>query len=167
MIRILLLTTAIAVGFAASATAQGLRGERPDFDALDLDGDGALSPAEVEAFRAGRTDERFATLDADGDGTITRAEMQAAPAARASARAERFATRFLREFDADGDGALTRAELESGARARQGDRQGRLFERVDADGDGTISEAEFAAIREAMGRHGPGRGRAGGGFFRQ
>jgi hypothetical protein len=51
----------------------------PDFDKLDLNGDGALSMA--EARRAGLAD-RFQKLDTSRDGRVTREEFAAAAASK-------------------------------------------------------------------------------------
>ncbi|MFN3662871.1 RNA polymerase subunit sigma-70 [Yoonia sp.] len=81
-------TTLIAAGLAAALTltagavmAQGHR-DRPDLAAMDTDGDGAVSLAEMTAYAQARAADRvermFARLDADEDGVITPAEFEAA-----------------------------------------------------------------------------------------
>ena len=71
---------------AGSAMAQGHR-DGPDLAAMDTDGDGAVSLAEMTAHAQARTAERvarmFEHLDADGDGVITEAEFAAAKERRA------------------------------------------------------------------------------------
>lgn len=52
------------------------RAMRARFDLLDVDGDGALSLAEL-GDRAPRLTERFAVIDADGDGRLAREELRA------------------------------------------------------------------------------------------
>jgi Ca2+-binding EF-hand superfamily protein len=142
--RIPFLICLIAIGGAMTvlpAAAQGLR-ERPAFSALDADGDGLLTPAELRAFGATRVETRFASADADGDGALTRGEVQAMLTQRAVDRVMR--------RDADGDGRLTLAELRTdGDRGRadgRGPVGGRMFDRADIDGDGRLSQAEWDAI---------------------
>ncbi len=144
-------TTLIAGLFLTAAAvplaAQGMggpggpegEGRRPTFEMLDADGDGKVTQAEIEAFRANR----FAEVDADGDGVVTLEEFTAQAVARAT---ERAAEMFGR-LDADGDGTLSRDVLE--ARGPRGPMdEGRMFARLDADGDGAISLEEFEAMKE-------------------
>ena len=66
---------------SGSVMAQGHR-DRPDLAAMDTDGDGAVSQAEMTAFAQMRAAERaarmFTRLDADADGLISAAEFEAA-----------------------------------------------------------------------------------------
>ncbi|QYX57919.1 calcium-binding protein [Roseovarius sp. SCSIO 43702] len=137
--RMILLATAVSLGYAGTAQA-GPGGERPTFEALDADGDGKITRAEMQAHR----DARFAEVDSDGDGKLSAAELEA----RMKARAERRAARMLERLDTDGDGAVSKAEME----ARRG---GDHMMRADGDGDGAISKAEFDAMKAQMKkRHG-------------
>jgi Ca2+-binding EF-hand superfamily protein len=94
------------------------------FDAIDANRDGQISPEEIRAFRrAGRLERGaggrqagakfelyFARADADGDGALSRAE------------AERGLPRVAEKFgriDRDGDGWLTREELQAWLAARR------------------------------------------------
>jgi len=119
-------------------------------------GDGALSRAELER-RSPRLARHFDAIDADGDGRVTAAEIRAwrrsgrARGDREPGRRARFDALF-RRADADGDGMLSRAEAHAAL-----PRLARKFERVDADGDGRITieeahawlDARRAAVRRA------------------
>jgi len=127
------------------ATEQGREERRTQrFAAMDTDGDGEISEAELEAARQRRKDEIEARLDTDGDGTVSEAE-------RAAARRERAEALHTR-LDGDGDGKLTAAELEHAPFRR--------FDPVAADdnGDGVVSVEELdKALQERGDRVGPWR----------
>ena len=147
MIKTWILTAAMAIGLGLSAEAQPRDGERFDFEAIDLDGNGLITPEELAA----QAEARFGRADANGDGLLSMEELAAAMAARReAARDERMARRF-EAMDADGDGFLSAEEL-----APPADRMARMFERADADGDGAISAEEAEEMRP-----GPRRGRHG------
>jgi hypothetical protein len=122
--------------------------EMPAFEEVDANGDGKLTPGEIDAHRTARA----AALDANGDGKISLEELTAAEAAKATERAQR----MMAARDADGDGVLTAAEL------MLPPVPDRMFEHMDADGDGAISKDEIEAARaqmaegrgDRMGRHG-------------
>ena len=123
---------------AAEAQPRHGGGQMFDFEATDLNGDGLIDAAELEALAA----TRFAEIDADGDGLVSAAELTAHGEARAAeARAER-AERMVARRDSDGDGQLSAEEM-----APEGDRLARMIERLDSDGDGAVSEAELAEMR--------------------
>lgn len=147
-------------GGPGMAMERGMRDAETMFDLLDADGDGLVTAAEIEAFRAAR----FAELDADGDGVISRQEFVDHAAARAGDRAGAMFDRL----DADGDGVLSRDAIE--ARRGAGPDAGWMMRRFDADGDGAISRDEVAGMRDrwmerregrgaGMGRHGDGQRR--------
>lgn len=64
------LTALMAVGFAASALAQGL----PAFEEVDANGDGTISADEASAIEG----LDLATADTNQDGVLDRAEYEAA-----------------------------------------------------------------------------------------
>ncbi len=140
------------------------RGDVPNMgplsiEALDADGDGAVTPAEVEARKAAR----FAQADADGDGGLSAEELVALEdIVRDEARAVRAAAQVA-TMDDNGDGLLQAVEIEERTPRLQP-----IFDRLDADGDGGISQAELDAARPARGEgfgpdEGPGGGRGHGG----
>ncbi len=124
---------------ATDASAQG----RPDFAALDADGNGSLTLEEMQA--AG--DVRFAGLDTDGNGVLSEAELLATANERA---AERVA-RMLERLDTNEDGGVSQAEMDV-VRRGGGEISERAFERIDADEDGAVSAEEFADAGERRGR---------------
>lgn len=139
------ITGTLIVALAVSAGAAYAKGagkfKAVEFEALDADGNGELSQAELDAHRAAR----FATADSNGDGVLSLQELQAAGHTKADERA----ARMIERFDANADGALSQDEM-PGPR-----KQGRMFTRMDADGNGTISQEEFAQARDRMKeRHG-------------
>ena len=123
-----------------------------DFDAVDADKDGKITPEEFKAHRAAA----MAAVDADADGKITADELVAHHLKQAEARARTMAPEMLKDLDADGDGAVTVTELQaSGPQLRA-----KMLRRIDTDGDGAVSKAELAAMqaRMAEGRGKPGHG---------
>jgi len=146
------------MGGAAGGMGGMMGGAGFDFAAVDSDGDGKLTEAEIRAHRQAG----IAGLDADGDGLISAAELSAQMMQRMQARAEAMAAARVARSDFDGDGKLSAAELLSPPMA------GRMLSRIDADGDGAITEAEIAEARAAMlARHGDGKARSRGGRMGQ
>jgi hypothetical protein len=136
----------VAVPLAAQAERGGdrhggMRGEH--MKAVDANGDGDISKAEVEAFQA----KIFAEADTNKDGSLTLAEMNAHhEAMEAKRKAERQQAMFAK-LDADGNGKVSQAEFASQSRAMRG------MERMDTDGDGTVTEEEREAARAKMKEH--------------
>ena len=115
------------------------------FDQLDADGDGRVSRAEMETYRA----ERLRSADRNGDGRLDPQEFETFWLEVTRPMRIR-AFQFL---DADGDGVVGAAELQ-----RPSDR---MFMRMDRDGDGYLtpmSAAERERMRERMREHGRERG---------
>ena len=98
------------------------------FDAIDANRDGQISPEEIRAFRRAGRGERKARGGAQGT--------QGSQGTRAGAKFEYYFTRA----DTDGDGALSRAEAERGL-----PRVAKKFERIDRDGDGRLTREEMQA----------------------
>lgn len=137
----------------------------PVLRALDADGDGEISKAEIEGAA-----KALAALDKNGDGKLTRDEIlpnfpgagfpgrpgaegrpgQPGPGGRGNP--EEIARR-LKEADKNGDGKISKEEAPDQLKER--------FDRIDSNGDGQIDEAElkvmFERMREAGGRPAGGR----------
>src|SRR5882724_12225351 len=106
------------------------------FKAMDLDGDGRLTPAE----HAAGARRMFVAMDANGDGKVTAAEMDAAQekvTGRKAGPSDMSSADKIKVVDTDGDGILTADEHATASRA--------MFEKMDTDKDGFVSKAEFAA----------------------
>lgn len=139
--------TAPAPAATAPQPAPGPRGPMPDFATLDADGNGAVTPEEMQAKAAAR----FAAADTDGDGGLSAAELQAQEDQRRAARLNR----MIAARDTNGDGLLQADEM-----APKGDRMTRMFDRIDTNKDGSIDAAEFeAAPRMGPGNHHDGHGK--------
>lgn len=136
-----------------------------DFAALDADGDGKITQAELDAHRKASV----AGFDTDGDGMISKEEATAFATAKVQAHITAMIDQQFAMRDLDGDGKLSAVEIVAPPA------RGRLFDLADADGDGAVSEAEFGAVKDRMqgmrgqgfgkvGRHG-GHGHSMGGWF--
>ena len=93
------------------------------FEEVDADGDGAVTQAEIDAYRTAQV----GGADADGDGSLALEEFQ-------TLWLERMRPRMVDAFqnlDEDGDGQITEAELDS--------RVDRMVARLDRDGDGALT----------------------------
>ncbi len=122
------------------------------FAEFDADGDGKVTEAEINAYRAARA----ASLDADGDGFVTADELTAFYMAEAQERVARRVERMMERQDTDGDGKIGAGEMMAGGPgSRMG---GMMFERADADGDGGVSAEELDAFVGRMAEMREGRG---------
>jgi Ca2+-binding EF-hand superfamily protein len=131
----------------------GRRGN-PLFSALDTDGDGSISKAELRKAVA-----NLAKLDADGDGNITQEEAGAGgpggPGGPMGGMGDpaQMVDRMM-SADQNGDGKLTPDEVDP--------RMGMMLRGADTDGDGAVSKEELtAAMQQMQQRMGGGQG---GGF---
>ena len=93
------------------------------FDAIDADGDGKLTQAEIDKLR----NDRHAAHDADGDGSLSLEEF----AGLWHETVRPLTVRAFQMLDTDGDAVVTRAEYD---RPLAG-----IVERLDRDGDGGLS----------------------------
>ena len=120
----------LAAAAPHAADAGGMRhgkGFDEMFKAMDQDGNGEVTQAEADAFKA----VRFKEADADGDGRITIEEATAHEQAKAAERAQRMVERM----DETKDGAITLDEMHFPG--------GGLIEKADADGNGGVTLEEI------------------------
>ncbi|WP_159075163.1 EF-hand domain-containing protein [Celeribacter baekdonensis] len=131
---------------------QGFMPFGPEFDfaTVDTDGDGKLSMAEMDAFKAAR----FAEVDADGNGTVDAAELMAHHEAQRMARMQARVETMIKNRDTNGDGVLSAEEMSNAPRVS-------LFDRLDQDDDGMISQEELALMQQRMQGHMKDDGRPG------
>jgi Ca2+-binding EF-hand superfamily protein len=124
---------------------------------LDLDDDGLLEVADLQAL--------FARFDSDGDGTLSANELPAAPEMRMRGFGGPHGhmrspdpDHLLARLDTDGNGSVSRAEWDAFQpphfdAERHAERHAERFAELDTDGDGSLGRDELAA--------GPRRGRFG------
>ena len=93
------------------------------FEAVDADGDGKLTQAEIDKLR----NDRHAAHDANGDGNLSLEEF----AGLWHETTRPLTVRAFQTLDTDGDAVITRAEYD---RPLAG-----IVERLDRDGDGSLS----------------------------
>lgn len=119
-------------------------------EALDTDGNGVISAAEIEASKAAK----FAEADANGDGGLTLQEIEDWRTAQREARMQARKQRMFEKRDANGDGVISLDEFE--------DRGMPMFDRADANDDGEVTAEELAAMKGHRGkRHGGWKHRRG------
>ncbi len=148
-------TSGLAFAKGPGGEGRGHGGPRFDFDAIDANGDGKITQAEIDAYRLAK----FAEADTDGDGNLSVEELAAQAEARKAERearraemgAERIA-KMVEKKDTNGDGMLSADEM------GDGDRAAKMFEKLDTDGDGAISKEELEAMKGKR----RGGGKAGG-----
>ena len=97
------------------------------FDAVDADGDGKLTQAEIDKLR----NDRHAAHDADGDGNLSLEEF----AGLWHETTRPLTVRAFQMLDADGDAVVTRAEYDRPLAS--------VVERLDRDGDGSLSMRDY------------------------
>ena len=139
MLRILLVTGALALGSSLAARAQEPP-PRPDFAALDANHDGRLDLSEFTAPMLARAKAMFDRMDANHDGVVTESEFNAfrpegGPPRDGPPRMGPPPPDFKR-LDANGDGKVSFAEFSAREKAR--------FDRLDANHDGVLEPAELS-----------------------
>lgn len=123
------------------------------FKAVDTNGDGTLSTAEVQAAELkvqqqrvvalrGRVEAEFARLDTNKDGQLSKAEFMAAAPAAPSAAPNGAA--LLGQLDKNKDGKVSLDEYRAPLLSR--------FDAIDTNHDGTISATEREAAQAAANR---------------
>lgn len=125
-----------------------------DFAALDADKDGKITPAELDAHRAGIA----GAIDANKDGKLSAEEIAANAVKTAIARADAMAVQMVERMDTDGDKLLSAAELVTPAALPM------PFARLDTNGDGVVTKDEADAtfammpggLSQGWGMMGPG-----------
>jgi Ca2+-binding EF-hand superfamily protein len=124
-------------GLPLAAQGPGRQQMRAVLQALDLDHDGTLSAAEIQAAPAS-----LRALDTNGDGTITSDELSTRPEV-AGATADEMVQQLM-GFDKTGKGYLVLADLPA--------RMQGVFQRADTDHDGKLTPAEIRGlgVRQGM-----------------
>ena len=154
-IALVLFPAVVMAATGASGRAAG------QFRRADEDANGSLSRAEAER-GAPALARHFDAIDVNGDGGITPYEIRAWRKSRRSASRTQGRGRFdeyFRRADADHDGVLSRAEV-----ALSMPRMAGKFDRIDADRDGRLTLVEIHAWLDARraARTGPPAARAAG-----
>ena len=154
-----------SAGFGSAVLAQEGPMNGPEmmmnFDAVDANKDGKITPDELDAYRKAR----MAEADLNKDGMVSAEEMVAFGEKMQAERRLQRAKDMIAQFDTNKDGQLSLDEMPAPKDP------GKMFARVDADGDGAISKAEADAMKEKMadrmGKHGKGKhdGKGHGGFW--
>lgn len=124
-----------AMGAEVRGPAHGQRGQkgqrggqdgamiRSILGAADADGDGRVTRAEIDAYRA----DQMAAVDASGDGALSIEEFDTLYRALTRSRM----VDAFQDLDADGDGRIVAEEIDA--------RIARIMARMDRDGDGVLS----------------------------
>ena len=106
------------------------------FEAMDADGDGKLTQAEIDTAR----NDRHAAHDADGDGNLDLEEF----AGVWHETTRPITVRVFQMLDTDGDAVVTRAEYDRPLAD--------IVERLDRDGDGALSPRDRRRHRHGGGK---------------
>ena len=114
-----------------------------NFDAVDANKDGKITPDEVAAWRKAQSD----GVDANKDGKLSVDEIAAMHLKAMTDAAHKMAERMVARLDTDGDHMLSAAELLAPPMPPN------LFDRIDTNKDGVIDKAEADAARKMMASH--------------
>ena len=152
---------ALATAIAALLSTPAFAGGHPDRAEIDVNKDGRIDLAEIQAVRPDYTVEKFNAADANRDGQLTEDEWRSGHGKRrryGNLDADKDGNFTLEElraahpdltqekyagFDGNSDGKVSRDEV----KASIGDR---LFENMDTDGDGGISHSEMQTVRSSV-----------------
>lgn len=151
------LCTVLTVGLALSAPlfadGLGMGGEMPVnpermarmVERYDSNGDGMVSPEEIQAVRAAE----FKTADTNQDGVLSLQELQAH---KQNKRTEK-TNRHFSALDKDNNQQLSVEEFQSSRRAAKNPAAAAsLFGLADTDGSNSLSLSEFTLLRSPEGR---------------
>jgi hypothetical protein len=141
-----LITGMMAAGALAFAPAvhagHDKGGPGQEFQMMDTDGDGKLSPEE----HAAGAKKMFDMMDADKDGMVNAEEMEAAHekmmGKKGKEKGHMSAAEKIKVVDTDGNGTLSAAEHEAGAKM--------MFEKMDTNKDGYLTKSELSAGHAKM-----------------
>jgi len=138
---------AMNIDFRGHGDKHGKRGGggmmRQILEKVDADGDGAVTQAEIDAFRSAMVTE----ADASGDGNISLAEFETIYLQMVR---NKMVDAFQR-LDEDGDGVVTQAEMDG--------KFGNVVERMDRNDDGKLDRDDRRGHdRKGHGRDGDRRG---------
>ena len=131
----------LAIAQGAYAGNEKTNAVDAQFNAMDTNRDGKLSPEE----HAAGAKKMFDTMDADKDGRVTSAEMDAAHekvTGNKRTQGEMSSAEKIKVIDANGDGILTAEEHAAGSKT--------MFDKMDSNKDGFVSKAELAAGHAKM-----------------
>ncbi len=105
---------------------RGPNGMQKLLKTVDADGDGAVTLAEIEDFKAAQ----LSSADSDADGALNIEEFDTIYRALTRSRM----VDMFQDFDEDGDGVISTAELD--------DRVNSIVERMDRNGDGALTQED-------------------------
>ncbi len=151
---------ALAVALMGSAAIADNMGKSPDvgmggmmmmgpalnFDAVDADKDGKISPDEITAWRTAQAK----AVDTNADGKLSVDELAAMRLKEMTTAATDQAQKMVDRLDTDGDKMLSAAELVAPPMPVN------LFDKVDTNKDGFIDKAEADAAQKMMMERGHG-----------
>ncbi len=151
---------ALAVALMGTAAIADNMGKGPDmglggpmmmapalnFEAVDANKDGKISPEEIAAWRAAQAK----SVDTNGDGKLSVEELAAMHLKAMTAAATDRAQKLVDRLDSDGDKMLSAAELVEPPMPAD------LFAMVDTNKDGFIDQVEADAAQKMMADRGHG-----------
>jgi calcium-dependent protein kinase len=147
---------------ASAMPAEEIAGLRAIFEAIDADGSGTITAAELHealgkqgaTFTPEAAKQLMDLIDVDANGTIEYDEFLAATMSTHQMMKEENMRAAFAHFDADGDGTISREELRAalagGAYDGPDDDIERIIDEVDKDGDGEIDYDEFVAMLSSL-----------------
>lgn len=146
---------------AGQLDEEQIRALRETFTALDANGDGMLSAAELKeglkhadlkegVFQTVDLEKVLADLDVDGSGAVNYSELVAAALDKQRYTMESVCWAAFCSFDKDGDGTISIEELKSVIAEVHGTTSdaelASVMKLVDSDGDGSVDFQEFLAM---------------------